>query len=60
MNLPTIVIGLIVALLFIAVLVKLIRDRASGKGSCGTDCGRCPEYSLCHIEKKQDGRQRDQ
>jgi len=43
MNLPTILIGLAVLALFVAVVAKLIHDHRSGKGgcSCGGDCSRC-------------------
>jgi len=42
-NLPTILVGLIILALFAAVVVKLVRDKKNGKGSCscGGDCSHC-------------------
>ena len=40
---PTIIAGLVVALLVGGAVWKLIRDRSAGRGgcSCGGDCGCC-------------------
>ncbi len=43
LDLPTVLVGLAVLALFAAVVVKLVRDRKNGKGSCacGGDCSHC-------------------
>ncbi len=35
------IVGGALALVVAAVIVKMIRDRRSGKGSCGGDCAKC-------------------
>lgn len=48
MNLPTILVGLVVLGLFVAVVARGIYDRRHGKSSrsCG-DCGSCGACSAC-------------
>lgn len=52
MNLPTIIVATIVALVFLAIVGHIIRRRKKGKTccSCGSSCTGC---SLCSEEKKQ-------
>lgn len=47
-NLPTIVIGLIIAAIFIVIVVRGIRKRRRGEGGCGCGCSGCPNSALCH------------
>lgn len=35
------IIGGVLALIVAAVIVKMIRDRRSGKSCCSGDCGKC-------------------
>lgn len=37
----TFVVGLVVAGLAALAVKKLVKDKRSGKGSCGGDCGNC-------------------
>lgn len=48
MNLPTIIIGLAVLGIFVAIVTRGIHNRKNGKGgcSCGSDCGACG--GSCH------------
>ncbi len=48
MNLPTIIIGLVVLGIFVAIVARGIHNRKNGKGgcSCGSDCGACG--GSCH------------
>ena len=43
MNAPTIIIATVVAVIFIAIVVREVRNRKKGKGSCscGGNCGAC-------------------
>ena len=43
MNAPTILIGLIIFVLFAAIVARGIHNKRQGKGgcSCGGDCGAC-------------------
>lgn len=43
MNAPTIIVLSLVALALAAIIVKGVRDKKHGKGSCscGSDCGSC-------------------
>ena len=44
---PTILIGSLVGVIFLAIVIKI-----KGKPSCGGNCGSC---NLCHGEKNTDG-----
>lgn len=48
MNLPTILVASLVAIVFACIVVKQIRDRKQGKGgcACGGDCSACG--GACH------------
>lgn len=41
-NLATILVGIAVATLVISVAAKMVRDKKSGKSSCGGNCANCP------------------
>ena len=45
---PTIIVGAIVAAIFIAVIVKMIKDKKAGKSSCSCGCAGCPMSGSCH------------
>ncbi len=47
-NLPTIIIGAIVAAVFIVIIVRGIRRRKWGESGCGCGCSGCPNSALCH------------
>ena len=49
MNAPTIIIGLIILAVFVAIVGKGIYNRRHGKSSC---CGHCASSGLCHPEKQ--------
>lgn len=48
MNLPTIIIGLVVLAIFVAIVARGVHNRKNGKGgcSCGGDCASCG--GSCH------------
>ena len=48
MNAPTILIGLIILVLFVAIVARGIYNRKHHKGSCGCGCDSCPGHSVCH------------
>lgn len=50
-NLPTILVGLAVLALFVAVIARGISNRKRGKGGCSCGCGDCPGRGLCHPKK---------
>jgi hypothetical protein len=47
-NLGTIIVGLIVLAIIVAIIVKKIKDRKAGKSSCSCGCSNCPSSSMCH------------
>ncbi len=47
----SIIIGLIVAVIFVSIIVKQIKDHKSGKGGCSCGCGGCSSDSICHPKK---------
>ena len=51
--LPTIIVGSVVALIFIAIIVNEIYMKKTGKitSPCGKNCGAC---GLCHPKKSED------
>lgn len=40
-NGATIIVAAVMLLLITLVVIKMIRDKKSGKSSCGCDCGSC-------------------
>lgn len=52
-NLPTIMIGAIVAAVFIAVVVRGILRRKRGESGCGCGCSGCPNSAICHGENTE-------
>lgn len=52
-NLPTILIGAVVALIFGAVVVRGIRRRKRGESGCGCGCSGCPNSALCHPRQEE-------
>lgn len=47
-NLPTVIIAAVIAIVFIAIVIRGIRQRKQGKGGCSCGCGSCPNSALCH------------
>lgn len=47
-NLSTIVISLILLAVVIFITVRLIKDKRSGKSSCGCGCDSCALRGECH------------
>lgn len=52
MNLGTIIVGIAVLALLVAIARKLLRDRKQGKNSCGCNCAHCPSAGMCHSAAK--------
>ncbi len=53
MNAPTIVVALIVAAIFVAIVISEIKKRKSGSGSCSCGCSGCSMSDVCHGNKKE-------
>lgn len=51
MNLPTIIVAAIVAVVFVAVIAVQIRNKKQGKTSCSCGCGGCALRESCHGAK---------
>ena len=54
MNLSTFIVGLIVFLVFTAIVVREIKNRRSGKGGCSCGCENCGGSAICHPGKTKD------
>lgn len=52
MNMPTIIVGLIVAAAFVLVVVFEIKKRKKGKGCCG-GCSGCAMAGSCERKKDE-------
>ncbi|MCI8601956.1 MAG: FeoB-associated Cys-rich membrane protein [Oscillospiraceae bacterium] len=48
MNLPTILVGLVILLVVVAIIGGRLRRKGGG---CSCGCGDCPSRNLCHPEK---------
>lgn len=50
MNLQTFIIASIIAVIFVAIIIKAIRDKKKGTSSCasGGGCSGCAMSSECH------------
>ena len=51
MNLPTILIGLLVLGVFVAIIVQQVRKKKRGEGGCGCGCSGCASSELCHPKQ---------
>ncbi|MBR3679508.1 MAG: FeoB-associated Cys-rich membrane protein [Oscillospiraceae bacterium] len=49
-NLASILVGLILLAAVLAAVCKIIRDRKSGRGSCGCGCSSCAMNGKCHMK----------
>lgn len=47
-NWASLLVGLAVAAVVAAVVVKMIRDKKHNKGACGCSCSGCPGARYCH------------
>ncbi len=47
-NLPTIIVGVIVAAALLGVCAKMISDKKNHKSSCGCGCSGCGMKDMCH------------
>ncbi len=49
-NLSTIVIGLILLAIVVAIVVHLVRMKKKGKSTCGCGCSHCAMQGKCHSD----------
>lgn len=47
-NGASLAVGLVVAAVVAAIILKMIRDRKQHKSTCGCSCSGCPGESYCH------------
>lgn len=52
-NAATIIVSIVIAILTIAVIRKLIRDKREGKASCGCGCTNCAMQENCRERNKK-------
>lgn len=50
-NLGTIVICLVLLLIVVAAVRSLVKDKKSGKSTCGSNCAHCFMAGSCHDHK---------
>ena len=46
-NLGTIIVAAVLAVILVAAVMKIRRDKKNGKG-CGCGCAGCPSQGVCH------------
>ena len=51
-NLATIIVFSIVILIVSLIIVRLVKNKKSGKPSCSCGCGGCPMRESCHSNNK--------
>ncbi len=51
-NLGSIIVALIVIAIIAFAAYSLIKDKKSGKGSCGCGCANCAMHGKCHGVKQ--------
>ncbi len=51
-NWGTLFVGGVVLAALVLATVKIVKDKRSGKSSCGCSCSGCPMSESCHKEKK--------
>jgi putative effector of murein hydrolase LrgA (UPF0299 family) len=49
-NLGTIIVSLILICIVTAVIVKMVKDKKSGKGTCGCGCEHCAMHGKCQSK----------
>jgi len=47
-----IVVSLVLFLIAAAVVVRMVRDRKTGKGGCGCGCKGCANAPYCHPQPR--------
>lgn len=52
--LPTIIVAVIIAGVFLAIVINGIRNKKKGKSSCGCGCAGCPMSGKCHSNGQSD------
>ena len=48
MNLPTILIGLLILAVFVAIIVQQVRKKKRGESGCSCGCSGCAGSDICH------------
>ncbi|MDE6797299.1 MAG: FeoB-associated Cys-rich membrane protein [Ruminococcus sp.] len=49
----TVIIGLVLLAIVVLIVVRMIKDKKSGKSSCGCGCEHCANSSVCHGNIKK-------
>lgn len=51
MNIPTLIISAVIAVIFFAIIFSEIQKRKKGKGTCSCGCSGCANSEFCHGKK---------
>lgn len=51
-NIGTIIVCIVLATIIAAIVCKVVKDKKSGKSSCGCNCAHCAMAGSCHSQKK--------
>ncbi len=52
MNLPTIIVTALIAVIFLFIIIKGVINKKRGKSSCSCGCGGCAMSEICHSKSK--------
>lgn len=53
-NLATMIVGLVLAAVVVLIIVKLRKDKKSGKSNCAGGCTHCASAGMCHHQPPAD------
>ena len=51
-NIGTIIVCIVLAAIVAAIVCKVVKDKKSGKSTCGCNCAQCAMAGSCHSQKK--------
>ncbi len=50
-NIATLLVGVLLLAVVVAILAYMVRNKKKGKSSCGSSCSNCPMGGRCHQKK---------
>lgn len=51
-NWGSLLVGCVLLAIVAAVVIRMVRDKKSGKGGCGCNCAGCPSAGMCQGASK--------
>jgi len=51
-NTASILVGLVLLALVLGIVLRMLKDRRTGKSGCGCGCEGCANHAFCHPPKQ--------